>query len=188
MKSYAIRPANLADAAQFAAVESSACERFREIAGLAWIADAQPTSLEDHLELINAGTVWVAVDRAEKIMGFLLAETYGDVLHICEFAVGLDHQRQGIGKLLVEAAVDYAHKTLLSSVTLTTFRDVSWNEPYYQHLGFRTLEPDQLDDILLAIFAREALIGLPVEPRCAMRLMLNASVSIQTGDLRHNVS
>jgi GNAT superfamily N-acetyltransferase len=160
------------DALHFAAVEMSACERFRAIADLAWIANEAPTALDDALALIDAGTVWVAVESSGEIAGVLMAEACDQDMHICEFAVSLDRQCQGIGKLLIEAAVNHAKAAGLAAITLTTFRDVVWNEPYYQHMGFETLGFDQLDARLRSVFAREVLIGLPVERRCAMRLVL----------------
>ncbi len=172
MKSYQIRQAAIPDAEKLAAVETSASQRFRDIADLAWIADAEPTSLEDHIALIDAGTVWVAVDGKGDIFGFLLAERCGDELHICEFAVKRPRQGQGIGSSLVRAAEEYARTIGLAALTLTTFRGLSWNEPFYHHLGFATLEADALDDRLRTVFAREASIGLPMERRCAMRLTL----------------
>lgn len=175
MKSLLVRKAFPADAAKFAAVETSACKRFVDIADLAWIADEEPTSLEDHLALIGAGTVWVAGDQAGDIFGFLLAERCGDELHICEFAVVSPRQGQGIGTLLVGAAIEYASTTGLKALTLTTFRGLSWNETFYQHLGFVTLEAGHLNERLRMMLGREILIGLPVERRCAMRMPLIGS-------------
>lgn len=172
MNSYTVRKAIIADAPKFAAVEISACQRFRDIAHLAWIAAEEPTSLEDHVALIGAGTVWVAVDSAGDISGFLLGERCGDELHICEFAVERPRQGHGIGTSLVRTAIEYARTIGLAALTLTTFRGLSWNEPFYHHLGFVTLQPDQLDDRLRAVFAREVLIGLSIERRCAMRLVV----------------
>lgn len=169
---FKIRQAIFEDAPKLAAVERSACERFRALVDLAWIADEEPTALDDHVALIGAGTVWVAVDGVD-VSGFLLAERCGDELHICEFAVLRPLQGQGIGTLLVHAAKEYARATGLRALTLTTFRGLSWNEPFYQHLGFETLEAGNLDKRLRSMLAREILIGLPVERRCAMRLVVN---------------
>lgn len=172
MKSYQVRQAVIADASKFAAVEISACRRFLDTADLAWVADVEPTSFEDHVALIGAGTVWVAVDGKGDIFGFLLAERCGDELHICEFAVERLLQGLGIGTSLVQAATEYTRTIGVAALTLTTFRGLSWNEPFYHHLGFETLRPDQLDDRLRAVLVREVAIGLPIEMRCAMRLVL----------------
>ena len=44
----------------------------------------------------------------------------------------------------------------MPAVTLTTFRDVPWNAPYYERLGFRTLAADEITPGLAAIRAHEA--------------------------------
>ena len=161
------------DAPHFAAIERSACKRFRTIADLAWIADEEPTAIEEHFTLISAGTVWIAEDGSGKISGFLLAERCGEELHICEFAVEHPRQGQGIGTLLLQAAIAYARAMGLKALTLTTFRELSWNEPFYHHSGFETLAASDLNERLVAAFAREVLIGLPIGRRCAMRLVLS---------------
>ena len=92
--------------------------------------------------------------------------------HIWELAVRRERQGQGAGRRLVAAAHAYARAHGLTALTLTTFRELSWNEPLYALLGFRTLRPEELDERLAGIFVTERALGLPVERRCAMRLPL----------------
>jgi hypothetical protein len=54
-------------------------------------------------------------------------------------------------------------------VTLCTFRDVPWNAPFYQRLGFRPLASDELTPALGERMRREAEAGLPLDLRVAMR-------------------
>jgi hypothetical protein len=58
----------------------------------------------------------------------------------------------------------------LPSVTLTTFRDIAWNAPFYARCGFAELADRDLNPRLAAIRVREAALGLDVANRCAMRL------------------
>lgn len=166
-----IRKARDADAALLPAIEASAGAVFRTVPGLAWIADDAVMPAEAHLGFIRAGTVWVAVD-GQKPCGFLTAEHIGDVLHIWQFAVAAEAQRRGVGTLLMDAAIGEARERGQKAVTLTTFRDLGWNEGYYARLGFRTLGARDLDGRLRAILAHEVENGLPGERRCAMRLTL----------------
>ncbi len=154
------------------AIERSAGALFRTIPGLAWIADDSIAQLQDHLEAIDARASWVAIDESGQPVGFLIADTEGSALHIWEVSVHAEAQGHGIGRRLIEAAVAEASSQRHSAVTLTTFREVPWNEPYYHRLGFVTLGPDEIDDKLAAIFADEVRRGLPAERRCAMRLDL----------------
>ena len=57
----------------------------------------------------------------------------------------------------------------LAAVTLTTFRDVSWNAPFYARLGFRIVEPGSLSPGLVAVVQLEERRGLPAGLRVAMR-------------------
>jgi hypothetical protein len=58
------------------------------------------------------------------------------------------------------------------AVTLTTFRDVPWNAPFYTRLGFAMLDELTLPAGLAAKREQETRHGLPPETRCAMRLAL----------------
>ena len=65
---------------------------------------------------------------------------------------------------------EHAERAGLRGVTLTTFRDVPWNAPFYRRLGFEVLDPEDLTPGLAAAFADEARRGLPVELRVVMAL------------------
>ena len=60
----------------------------------------------------------------------------------------------------------------MPAVTLTTFRDVPWNAPYYERCGFRTLTEAELTPELAEVRARESEHGLDPETRVCMRLDL----------------
>lgn len=163
-----IRPAHPADAALLPAIETSAGVLFRSVPGLEWIADDDVLPETTHLRLIVQQTVWVAQSESGRLCGFLDAERFGDELHIWELAVDGGHQRMGIGKRLVRAACQHAVDLNLSGVTLTTFRDLPWNAPWYAGLGF--LPEDVLPDSRLAgVLRDEAGHGLPPQRRVAMR-------------------
>lgn len=167
-----IRATQPRDAAGLPDVEDSAGLAFKAVPGLAWLAEAPNRSIETHLAAIRAGTSWVAVDDGDRALAFLIATAHPDALHIDELAVQLDHQRRGVGRALVEHAVAHARREGLGSVTLTTFRDLVFNEVFYRSLGFVTLAPDALGPRLTEALADEQARGLPVARRCAMRLSL----------------
>ncbi len=166
---FQIRLAHPADAVFLPAVERSAGEAFRAIPSLAWIADDTVLSEESHLKFIDSGTSWVTVSGADRPIGFLSGEVCGCDLHIWALAVHSDHQRSGRGFALINTAIDWAKKHGLAGVTLTTFRDVPWNEPFYRHAGFQTLCDDQACSRLKDLLRDEVEHGLPGEQRCAMR-------------------
>ena len=47
-----------------------------------------------------------------------------------------DAQGKGAGTALIQAAAGDARARGLPAVTLTTFRDLSWNAPFYTGRGF----------------------------------------------------
>ena len=61
---------------------------------------------------------------------------------------------------------------LLTALTLTTFRDVAWNAPFYQRLGFAVLPREAISPYLAGHLRDEIERGLPADRRCAMRLGL----------------
>lgn len=62
-------------------------------------------------------------------------------LHIDEVDVLRAFQSQGIGRALLGAAADWARTKGLQTLSLTTFRDVPWNAPFYASFGFREWDP-----------------------------------------------
>jgi GNAT superfamily N-acetyltransferase len=165
-----IRLAVRDDAALLLDIERSAGALFRSVPDLGWIADDDVMSVEAHERLISAGTCWVAEDA--ELTGFISAELFDSDLHIWEISVHADSQGQGIGRRLIEAAVDHASRVGLATVTLTTFREIGWNEPYYARLGFETLTEKTLSLRLRQVLESEIAHGLPGARRCAMRLSL----------------
>ena len=166
-----IRLATPEDAPLLPDIERSAGHLFREIVGLEWIADDHVMTVDQHLPAILAKSAWVACEE-EATVGFLSAEQTLGILHIHEVSVLASAMGRGIGRSLIEAAIGAARASGLSALTLTTFRDVPWNAPYYERFGFETVAADDLDQRLHSILADEVSAGLPGDRRCAMRLNL----------------
>jgi hypothetical protein len=82
------------------------------------------------------------------------------------------HPRQqgsGLGRALLDAVASWARERQCAGLSLTTFRDVPWNAPLYEHLGFTVIGPGDLTPGLAELVAHEAALGLDVAPRVAMR-------------------
>ncbi|MCD0419938.1 GNAT family N-acetyltransferase [Rubrivivax sp. JA1024] len=167
-----IRHARDTDAPLLPAIERSSGEIFRLSPGLEWIADDDVQSEQRHRALIADGLALVAELPDYGIVAFLNGEVQPDALHIWQMSVHLDRQRRGIGRRLIDAAQHFATDHGVAALTLTTFRDVPWNEPYYQRLGFITLGDDDLCPRLRAVLDAEEQAGLPKARRCAMRKRL----------------
>ena len=68
---------------------------------------------------------------------------------------------------LLLAAKRWAEANTLSSLTLTTFRDVPWNAAFYETCGFELANSDA-SPMLSKTLAAEEQAGLPIDQRCAM--------------------
>lgn len=167
-----IRPARPDDAQMFRRIENSAGTLFRTIADLANVAEGEDLPVTRYRELIVRGICWAAEYETTECVGFLCAEPEDVILHIWEIGVDRQHQRQGIGRQLIGTAIGAARLLGMSAVTLTTFRHVPWNAPFYEQLGFVVLSIEDAGARLRALLRDEVASGLPAELRCAMRLDL----------------
>ncbi|WP_127869240.1 GNAT family N-acetyltransferase [Enterobacter cloacae] len=164
-----VRPTRPGDVTALPAIERAAGERFRDYPELAWLAEGEVISAEQHLDYAERGLSWLALANDQPV-GFILAETHVSSLFIVELSVHLDWQGKGIGRRLIACVADQARKRGLASLTLTTFRDVPWNAPFYARLGFEmitTLTPE-----LREKREEETAQGLAYDARCVMRLPL----------------
>ncbi|MFJ4193859.1 GNAT family N-acetyltransferase [Pseudomonas sp. NPDC089534] len=169
---FSVRPARESDACALPDLERSAAQLFRLDPSLAWLADAPVPDAEEHRQAIRASRVWVAQSNDGQLSGFLRAVETDRQLHIEELSVSQHFQGQGIGRKLLSAAIELARREQLAAVTLTTFRDVPWNAPFYQRMGFELLGPEQTGPRLSEVLNNEIAHGLPGERRCAMALTL----------------
>lgn len=138
---------------------------------------AETTRLEDLMEARRHGHLWVAL-ADDMPVGFAHVEVLEPTAaHLEEIDVHPDHGRRGLGSGLVMAVRAWAGSSGFSSVTLTTFRDVPWNMPFYARLGFRVIPAEEVGPALLARIRDETRRGLDPARRVAMRLPCAPSAS-----------
>ncbi|BCP53236.1 N-acetyltransferase GCN5 [Kaistia sp. 32K] len=164
----AIRPVRPDDAPALRAVERDAGQRFRSV-GLKAIADNEPTSEAFIAAILAHGVAFCAVDSEDAPIGFVLAGRLDHALHIYEVSVATPFGGQGIGRSLVAAAEQAARESGIHALTLATFRDVPWNRPFYERLGFVEVETIDWTPAFHLLHAAERLSGLPIERRLFMR-------------------
>ncbi|MFE1951663.1 MULTISPECIES: GNAT family N-acetyltransferase [Streptomyces] len=163
-----IRSAESADLPRLQDIEVAAGELFRPL-GMTSVADDEPPALAELERLRQHGEAWVAAGDDGTPVAYLVAEDVDGALHVEQVTVHPDAARRGIGRALVERAAGRARERGLPALTLTTFRDVPWNAPYYARLGFRVLARAELTEGLVRIRAAEAAHGLDRWPRVCMR-------------------
>lgn len=171
-----VRALEHADVAAVQAAEVAAGRRFAEV-GMGAIAEDDPTPADDLLAAAGDGRAWVATDDAGRPVGFVLAEVLDGNGHVEEVAVHPDHQGRGLATALLDQVTRWAGTCGFGAVTLTTFRDVPWNGPYYLRRGFRVLDPDEVGPELAARRAEEAERGLDPDLRVCMARPVPADAS-----------
>jgi GNAT superfamily N-acetyltransferase len=165
-----VREATAAELPRLPEIEASASRLFAPTAKpMDILATVSPA--ETWAGMQAAGTVWI-VDDAGVPVAFLAAQVFGDELHVWELDVHHDHQRQGHGRRLMEHAIAWARARRMAAVTLTTFRDIAWNAPFYASLGFREVSGPDVSVRLAKVLDLEASKGLNPAERCAMVLEL----------------
>jgi GNAT superfamily N-acetyltransferase len=101
-----------------------------------------------------------------EAVAFLAARIADDRLHIDELDVRQDRQGHGLGRRLLTHALAEAGRRGLARLSLTTFRSIPWNAPYYARFGFRDWPVDEAPDDVGKALANEGSRGL--KDRCAM--------------------
>jgi GNAT superfamily N-acetyltransferase len=152
-------------------LEVAAGVLFRNI-GMTDVAEHPPPALEVFEQFREAGQLWVSVDDADKPTGFVFVKLVDGGVHIEQVSVHPDHQGHGIGRGLIEYVAVWAAEQGFPVLTLSTFRSVPWNAPYYGRLGFSELPAVELTPGLAEILAAETAFGLDPAERVFMRRSL----------------
>ncbi len=160
-------------------IERDAGQAFAAI-GMAEIAGDEPLSVPE-LEAFRAdGRAWVVADCEDRPVAYLLSAIVDGSAHIEQVSVSPAHARQGVGARLIEHLAQQALAEGRPVLTLTTFRDVPWNAPYYRRLGFATVDAADQGPELTALVAHEA-ASIPGDaPRVAMRRLLKPPSTAET--------
>lgn len=153
-------------------IERAAAAMFTHDPGLERFDPDDTWEVADLQRLIRKGHCLVA-HVGEEMAGFLVAEPFRRELHIWEMDVHPRFQRRGIGAGLVRAVQIDARNTGFKALTLTTFRDLAWNAPFYARLGFDEVTALDAHLRLAGELANEVDDGLPAQRRCAMIYFLD---------------
>ncbi|MEU2615917.1 GNAT family N-acetyltransferase [Micromonospora sp. NPDC007271] len=153
---------------QLQRIEVASGAPFRDI-GMVDVADMPPLPLDVLADRQRAGRVWVAVDAADQPIGFAVVDLVDGCAHVLQLSVDPAYARRGIGRGLLDHVAGWAAGRGLPALTLTTFRSVPWNGPYYARCGFRELTGPEVTPGLAELLAAEAALGLDPAERIAMR-------------------
>lgn len=87
----------------------------------------------------NPNTCFVA-EEAGKIVGVILSGNDGRRGFIHHTAVGVEYRKRGIGKRLVDAALDALEKEGIHKVALVVFKRNELGNAFWEKQGFRVRE------------------------------------------------
>jgi GNAT superfamily N-acetyltransferase len=161
-----VRPPRRDELELLRSIERDAGQAFAAI-GMPRMGEALPV---EQLEAFrSAGRAWVTVDDDDAPVAYLLSAVLDNCAHIEQLSVAPSHARRGVGAALIEHLATIARGEGRPALTLTTFRDVPWNAPYYQRLGFTIVEPRDQGPELAGVVARETRSIPGRAPRVAMR-------------------
>jgi len=158
-----IRNAEKSEFPTLASIEIAAGKRFFDEGVLKSGEGTTPTAAN-----YQDGTCYLVEHATDGPVGFIQVFWHDRFLHIQELSVHPDHQRKGIGAALIAHTLDLARQKDALGLTLSTFRDVSWNGPYYEQLGFEAVSAVGLGKPYVQIREREHANSLDITARQIM--------------------
>jgi GNAT superfamily N-acetyltransferase len=168
---YTIRSAQIEELPQLSKIERAAAIRFRDTP-YAFLADGEPLPIEFIQQRFQAGQVWVAVDRDDIVIGFAITREVDRTLYLQEIDILPDYGQRGIGTVLIETVQAWGKGSGYAVMSLSSFRDLPWNAPFYAKLGFRILDEAELTPGFHQIRKHEREAGLPIADRVIMHCQL----------------
>lgn len=164
---FSLRHAKLHELEDLQEIERRAARRFEnfpQLGSLEGVTEQKTLRLA-----LSRGDLWaVATEDGETLVGFAHAHPLDGALHLAEMDVLPDWGGRGIGTALLHHVLGEAHRRGLARVTLTTFRDVPWNGPFYARHGFRHLSRDAWTPGLVDLVEEEDVAGLRSSLRTVM--------------------
>jgi len=166
---YSISGAAAAEIPALIAIDLAAGQLF---AGTGMLPD---DALQDHVpadvleDAVPGRHLAVVRDKDGAPAGFVMTSLRPGTLYLDQISVHPAHGRRGLGAALVKWVVKDARSRKRGSVTLSTFRKVPWNGPFYRRLGFREIPRKRLAFWMLEIETAQADKGLDMSQRCFMR-------------------
>jgi GNAT superfamily N-acetyltransferase len=183
--SFRIRLARSDEIARLREIEDEAGTMFY---GLGLIEDALDASfpIDELVRLVGMGQVWVGCTEEkteDRPVGMVIASVREGAAYVEELDVMPKFGRRGLGSHLLSCVCTWALEQRYATVTLSTFRDVPWNGPFYRKRGFTDLKPTEWTPGMRAIREKEVQHGLKVEARVFMRRCIGRRAGLGGGSL-----
>jgi len=166
---YGVRLARPDELDALSAIEVAADGRFQATPYAALVAGYPTTEIADFADAQDRWGLWVAVAGDDRAVGFAHCKPVGrGTVYVAQLSVHPDHAGNRLGAVLLERVAAFHGPRGVRRLTLTTFRDIPWNGPYYERLGFHEV-PDLAAEVFLGRqVAEQVRSGFPEESRVAM--------------------
>lgn len=164
---YEIRFYRASDVVCLSDVEKRAARLFAAH-GYPDIAEAPATRAEDFCALASQNRIFVAAHELDGPAGFAIVGTVFSFLHILELSVAPEHGRRGLGGALLGAVIAESRARGFEGVSLSTFRTVPFNGPFYARHGFLELPLEEAPEALKKRFFAEIPPGVAPQSRVLM--------------------
>lgn len=161
-----VRPALATELDAIRALERDSSRRFLGVMDA--LAADEPTPLEVLAARVAANGL-LAATLEQNLAAFVMFRPLEDSLYIEQIDVAPAFEGRRIGAALIDAVAERAAQAGLARLTLSTFRDVPWNAPYYRRLGFADIPDDALSKALLAVRREHVARGLDEGARLFMQ-------------------
>lgn len=140
---FTLRRATEQDLSALNAIEISAASVFERIPELADLKTFH-SSPEQIQKWFSNGRIYVAEDLG-KVVGFVAAVPMDTAIYIAEISTVVESQGKGVGSALFGAVTKWAREESVLAkskprISLTTYREVPWNAPWYRKLGFKEVD------------------------------------------------
>lgn len=162
---HAVRHARAADLRHIGAIEDSGDALFVEYFGEP-IGGASATGAE------RVDVPGFLLVTGQPPVGFAHVVVLDGYAHLEQVSVRASALRQGIGTSLVRAAMGEACAEGYLALSLSTYRDVPWNGPFYRSLGF--VEVDDPLQFQRRLREHEQMLGLD---RHGVRVVMSVALT-----------
>jgi ribosomal protein S18 acetylase RimI-like enzyme len=169
---FSIRKARSEDIPLLGAVERSAAEIFRTVNLGSLVDDGTTVAPFVLATMADSNHLLVAVNELDQPIGFVGGMDIDGNFHIVEISVAQAVQGKGVGSALMAEMTRQVKEEKFMAMTLTTYRNVAWNGPWYTKMGFQEVTAEEMGREYLKIWDVESQHGHDMASRCVMRKSL----------------
>ncbi len=176
-----IRPARSDELERLRDIEWAAGTLFLDTP-FAAVAEHEPVTTDALAQYVADDRAWVATadndddnNNNDTPVGYAIVDVIDGHAHLEQLSVDPEHGRKGLGAALLEQVCAWAVQHDYPAVSLSTFKAIPWNAPFYACHGFTTMTADEIGPGLQQLAANEKAIGLDPDDRVFMQRRLNAN-------------